>query len=265
VPQQLPLPYAADPRRRTSPPDPDRKNAATANCRIASKLAMCIALLPARRQSGNTGKMAEMKTVAVEAGKGGSGKTTTTLNLAVAASIAGKTVVVIDLDPQASAAGWKDSRAAETPVVVSVPPARLPQALQTAREGGAELVLIDTAPHSESAALAAAKAADVILIPTRPGILDLRAIGATADLAKIAGKQAFVVLNAIPPGATRLVEDAKAAAAVHGLDVAPVVIEQRAALSHSLTAGQTAQEYEPKGKAAEEISRLYKWLEKRLA
>src|SRR5271169_3766724 len=140
--------------------------------------------------------MANMKTVAVEAGKGGSGKTTTTLNLAVAAGIAGKTVVVIDLDPQASAAGWKDTRTAERPVVVSVPPARLPQALQAARDGGAELVLIDTAPHSESAALAAAKAADLILIPTRPGILDLRAIGTTADLAKLAGKPAFVVLNA---------------------------------------------------------------------
>jgi chromosome partitioning protein len=211
-----------------------------------------------------SGKMADMKTVAVEAGKGGSGKTTTTLNLAVAAGLAGKTVVVIDLDPQASAAGWKDSRPSETPVVVSVPPARLPQALAAARSGGADLVLIDTAPHAESAALAAAKAADFVLIPTRPGILDLRAIAATADLVKIAGKQAYVVLNAMPPGATRLVEDARSAAAVHGLQVAPVVIEQRAALSHSLTAGQTAQEYEPKGRAAEEIGRLYEWLRSRL-
>ena len=201
-----------------------------------------------------------MKTVAVESQKGGSGKTTTTLNLAVAAGIAGKTVVVIDLDPQASAAGWKDLRSAGAPVVVSVPPARLTQALRAAREGGADLVLIDTAPHAESAALAAAKVADLILIPTRPGILDLRAIGTTADLAKIAGKPAFVVLNAIPPGATRLIEDARTAAGVHGLAVAPVVIEQRAALSHSLTAGQTAQEYEPTGKAAEEIARLYNWL-----
>ena len=208
--------------------------------------------------------MAGTKIVAVESQKGGSGKTTTTLNLAVAAGLAGKTVVVIDLDPQASAAGWKDSRTAEAPVVVSVPPARLPQALEAAREGGADLALIDTAPHAESAALAAAKAADLVLIPTRPGILDLRAIGSTADLAKIAGKPAYVVLNAIPPGATRLIEDARAAAAVHGLQIAPVVIEQRAALSHSLTAGLTAQEYEPYGKAAEEIARLYAWLQEQL-
>jgi chromosome partitioning protein len=205
-----------------------------------------------------------MKTIAIESQKGGTGKTTTALNLAVAAERAGHTAVVIDLDPQASAAGWKDTRPAETPIVVSVPPTRLPQALQAAQEGGADLVLIDTAPHVESAALAAAKAADLILIPCRAGILDLRAIGTTADLVKIAGKPAFVLLNAIPPGATRLIADARAAVAVHGLEVAPVAIQQRAAFGHALTAGQTAQEFEPGGKAAEEIAELYSWLRAQL-
>jgi chromosome partitioning protein len=205
-----------------------------------------------------------MKTVAIQSQKGGTGKTTTALNLAVAASRASQAVVVIDLDPQASAAGWKDTRPGDNPVVVSVAPARLSQALQAAEEGEADLVLIDTAPHAESAALAAAKAADLILIPCRPGILDLRAIGTTADVAKLAGKPAFVVLNAMPPGATRLVADAQAAVAVHGLDVAPVVIQQRAAFGHALTAGQTAQEYEPNGKAAEEIGELYRWLQSQL-
>ena len=37
-------------------------------------------------------------------------------------------------------------------------------------------------------------------------------------------------------------------------------MQQRAAYAHSLTAGQTAQEYEPTGKAAEEIAHLYEWL-----
>jgi len=205
-----------------------------------------------------------MKTIAIQSQKGGTGKTTTALNLAVAAERAGQAAVVIDLDPQASAAGWKDTRPGETPVVVSVAPARLAQALQAAEDGGADLALIDTAPHAESAALAAAKAADLILIPCRPGILDLRAIGTTADVAKIAGKPAFVVLNAMPPGATRLIADARAAVAVHGLDVAPVVIQQRAAFGHALTAGQTAQEFEPGGKAAEEIVELYRWLRSQL-
>ncbi len=105
----------------------------------------------------------------------------------------------------------------------------------------------------------------MILIPCRAAILDLRAIGTTARVAKLAGKPAFVVLNAVPPRATHILEDARAAVAVHGLKVAPVALQQRAAFAHALTAGQTAQEYDPNGKAADEIARLYSWLQKELA
>ena len=201
-----------------------------------------------------------MHTVAILSQKGGTGKTTLTLHLAVAAEREGQSVAVVDLDPQASSAGWKDSRKGEVPFVIALPHSRLSQALQAARESGAQLALIDTAPHSEGAALAAAKAADVVLIPCRAGILDLRAIGTTAELVKLAGKPAYVVLNAMPARATQVLADAREAVAVHGLPVAPVAIQQRAAFAHALTAGQTAQEYEPDGKAAEETAQLYHWL-----
>jgi chromosome partitioning protein len=206
-----------------------------------------------------------MKTIAILSQKGGTGKTTISLHLAVAAQQAGQAVVVIDLDPQASAAGWKDSRPAENPIVVSVPASRLPQALKAADAGGADLVVIDTAPHSGDVALAAAEAADLVLIPCRPGILDLRAIGTTARTVKLAGKRAFVVLNTVPPRASNVLADARAAVAVHGLEVAPVSLQQRAAYAHSLTAGQTAQEYERAGKATDEITELYSWLRSQLA
>lgn len=205
-----------------------------------------------------------MKTVAILSQKGGTGKTTLSLHLAVAGERRGKSVAVIDLDPQASAAGWKDSRPGETPVVISIPHSRLAQALQTAKEAGADLALIDTAPHSEAAAMAAARAADLVLIPCRPGILDLRAIGSTADLVKLAGKPAFVVLNATPPRAVNLLADAREAVAVHGVDVAPVAIQQRAAFAHALTVGQTAEEYAPDSKAAEETAALFDWMAEQL-
>ncbi len=201
-----------------------------------------------------------MFTVAILSQKGGTGKTTLALHLAVAAEKAGQLAAVVDLDPQASAAGWKDSRQAETPVVVSIPSTRLPQALEAARLGGAELAIIDSAPHSGEVALAAAEAADLVLIPCRAGILDLRAIGATARIVKLAGRRAFVVLNAMPPRAPNVLADARAAVAVHGLDVSPVSLQQRAAFAHSLTAGQTVHEYEPEGKASEEVTQLYAWL-----
>jgi chromosome partitioning protein len=69
-----------------------------------------------------------------------------------------------------------------------------------------------------------------------------------------------VILNSMPPRATNIIADAREAVRVHGLDVAPVTIQQRAAYAHALTAGQTAQEYEPNGKAAEEMAELYAWL-----
>ena len=199
-----------------------------------------------------------MKTLAVVSQKGGAGKTTLALHLAVAAEIAGKSTAVIDLDPQASATIWKDLRQAQTPAVVSAQAARLQQVLETASAHGAALAIVDTAPHSESAALAAARQSDLVLIPCRPAILDLKAITSTVDLAKLAGKEPHVVLNAVPPRGT-LGEEAASAIEGYSVSVAPARICHRAAYMQALTVGRTAQEYDPGGKAAEEIKALYKW------
>jgi chromosome partitioning protein len=96
--------------------------------------------------------------------------------------------------------------------------------LQAAQDGGADLVLIDTAPHSSEVALAAAEVSNLILIPCRAGILDLRAIGTTARVVKLAGKAAYVVLNAVPPHASNVIADAREAVAVHEIGVAPIAV-----------------------------------------
>ena len=204
-----------------------------------------------------------MKTISIVSQKGGAGKTTLALHLAVAAEQAGKPTVIVDLDPQASSAKWGDSRSQESPVVVSAQSARLAKVLETAEEQGAVLAILDTAPHSENSALAAVRAADLILIPCRPAILDLRAIGDTVDLIKLAKKTATVVLNAVPPRGS-LDKEAQDAVAAYGISVAPVTVGQRAAFTHALTEGKVAQEYEPAGKAAEEIKELYMWICKQL-
>jgi len=123
-----------------------------------------------------------MKTLAIISQKGGAGKTTLALHLAVAAERDGKQSAIIDLDPQASAASWGDSRVKETPVVVSAQPSRLDKVLAATKSAGATLAIIDTAPHSESASLAVARAADFIIVPCRPAVLDLRAISHSIDL-----------------------------------------------------------------------------------
>lgn len=191
--------------------------------------------------------------------KGGAGKTTLAVHLAVEAENAGFSTAIIDLDPQASATAWGDSRRQESPAVVSAQASRLRQVLATAERGGTGLAIIDTAPHSESVALAAAREADLILIPCRPAILDLRAISQTVDLARIASKPAAVVLNAVPPRGPLAGE---AVQAVRGYDipVAPAPLTHRAAFVRSLTAGLTAQEFEPDGKAAQEVRALFRWI-----
>lgn len=211
--------------------------------------------------SGHSAPASEfMKTIAMLSQKGGTGKTTLTLHLAVAAEREGLSAAVLDLDPQASASGWMDSRVADSPHVTSIQSSRLGKALQNAAQDGVALVLLDTAPHSADAAIAAAEAADLILIPCRPGILDLRAIAATAKIAKLADKPTFVVLNHAPHRAPRIVEDVGHAVGQHGLTMAPFILHQRAAYAHALTVGQTAGEFEPDGKADKEIQDLLGWI-----
>lgn len=200
-----------------------------------------------------------MKTIAIISQKGGAGKTTLAINLAVASELARRPAVLIDLDPQASATNWNDHRAKQSPAVISAQASRLPEVLATARAHGARIAIIDTAPHSENAALAAARAADLILIPCRAAILDIRAIATSADLATIAKKQAVAILNAVQPRGT-LADEAEEALKTYGLAVAPVRIGQRTAFIHAITAAMGIMEYDPHGKAAEEIKALYKWV-----
>ena len=197
-------------------------------------------------------------TLTLIAQKGGTGKTTLAINLSVAAEIGGWRTAILDLDPQASAAGWGDQRERDGPAVVPVPASRLEAALETSRRHGADLAVIDTAPHSEASALAAARAADLALVPLRPGVLDLRALGATAEICTLARARTAVALNATPHRGP-LADQAAEAIAQSGLDVAPCRIGARIAFQHSITRGLGVVEHDPNGKAAAEICALWRW------
>jgi len=201
-----------------------------------------------------------MKTLAVVSQKGGAGKTTISVHLAVAASRSGLTVALLDLDPQATAATWADWRGGENPAVVAAPYSRLAATMEEARRAGVDLVIIDSPPSADAAAVAAARAADLVLIPTRASAFDLHAIRTTAELVRIAQKPAFVLLNAVPPRAVGLIEEARAVVADLQLQLAPVSLVDRAAFRHAVINGQTAGEFEPSGKAASEIEELYAWI-----
>jgi chromosome partitioning protein len=205
-----------------------------------------------------------MHIIAVIAQKGGSGKTTLAVSLAVAAKKTGKSTAVIDLDPQATATKWADRRVDKELVVTSAQAARLPQLLEQAREAGADYIFVDTPPRVEQAALTAAKHADLILIPCQPSINDLETISATMELLKFAGNgKAVVVLNGAPPSRSRT---AQAEGAIYDMAVAvcPATLGYRAAFKDSAALGLTAQEYEASGKAAAEIVDVFRHISKLL-
>ncbi len=205
-----------------------------------------------------------MKVIAVIAQKGGAGKTTLSIGIAVAATLDGLTVAVIDLDAQATAANWGDRREAEEPVVISAQAARLAKILEAARRQGADLVVIDTAPRAEQGALAAAQAADLVLIPCRPTIYDLETVHTTVELVRLAGSPpAAVVLNGVPPRGTRE-HQAREVLADLGASVCPAGLGHRAAIEHAAALGLSTQEYEPHGKAAEEMAAVYMFVSQRV-
>ena len=208
--------------------------------------------------------MSKPTTIAIVSQKGGSGKTTLAVNLATRAAQASHEACVIDTDPQATAAAWSDWRGDFLPVVVTAPPARLGRTIASAQKNGVDFVVIDTPPHADAAAREAIKAADIVLIPTKPRAFDLAALEPIADLVSFAKTPAFVVLNGVPSGATVLEEEARSAAKDLGLDVSPVTLGDRAAFHRSSAKGETASEHDPASKAADEIEALWKWLSKAL-
>ena len=204
-----------------------------------------------------------MKTLAILSRKGGTGKTTIAVHLAVAAERAGQTTALIDLDPQSSAVSWSDRRAGETPVVISAHASRLPDLLAKAEHSGVDLAIIDTAAHAETSALAAARAATFALIPCRPASLDLLAIGATVDIVKLAKTRACVVFNGTPPRGS-LTDEARSAVSAYDVPCAPCSLGHRMAFVHALIDGLTAQESEPRSKASREVIALYEYITNRM-
>jgi chromosome partitioning protein len=205
-----------------------------------------------------------MKVLAIASHKGGAGKTTLAAHLAIAAEAAGAgPVAVIDTDPQGSLADWWNARGDETVAFAHTHPSRLGADLKALEAAGVSLVILDTPPAIGSTIGAAIAAADLTLVPVRPSPHDLRAVGATLDMAERAGKPAMFVVNGAAQRAG-ITKDAMISLSRAG-ELAPVTIHHRTAFADSMTDGRTAGEVKRSSPASQEIHRLWAFITEHLA
>ena len=199
-----------------------------------------------------------MRVISFVTQKGGSGKTTLTFCCAVAAQERGAKVLIVDMDSQGTAEAWYQDREIETPQLARVDAVHLPQALDAAKRQGFDLVLLDTPGRDEPATAAAIRASDFCIIPCRPTPGDMKATPPTMATIKRLGKKGAFVLTQTPVRGTRL-EEAEAGLLVLGM-VSPVRIVARHAYQDAQGRGLGVTEFEPRGKAAGEMRRLWQWI-----
>jgi chromosome partitioning protein len=197
-----------------------------------------------------------MYVLALVAQKGGSGKSTMAIHLAIEGHRRGLKTLLIDIDTQASAAKIMDRRGDDPPDVATEAAGRLEKAIQAAKAGGYDFVVVDTAPQADRAAAQAAKVANLVLSPVQPSIVDLDAVDATIDVCKLANIPMLFVLNRVPTQGSEIIGTLEAIRR-RGMQVADVRWGERKAFRYPFMRGLTAQEVEPGSKAAKEVAFLF--------
>ena len=207
---------------------------------------------------------ADMHVLVLAAQKGGSGKTTLSGHLAVEAERAGAgPVAIIDTDPQRSLLQWQNARVTATPILAHATLPDLAPVLEDLRIAGVQLVVIDTPPAITISISNVIAHADLVLIPTRPSPHDLRAVGATVDMAERHEKPVVFVVNAATARA-RITAEAAVALSQHGT-VAPVTVHQRVDFAASMVDGRTVGEIAPECASAKEVRLLWAYVQDRLS
>ena len=209
-----------------------------------------------------------MHTIVLATQKGGSGKTTLAIGLALAALQAGHNVRMIDTDYQGTLAKWQVRRGLAEPVVEIVRGADLiERRLHSFDRGGVGLTIIDTASGVGETAAAAIRACDLCMIPARPTVVDIEATAATLSIVRRWRKPFAFILNQTPARGPR-VGDAADALGGQTSDLADVLAQPFIAMRNdhqdALAAGLAVSEYAPSGKSADEIRQLWQWTRARL-
>jgi len=211
-----------------------------------------------------------MKIVTLAQQKGGVGKTTVCVNLALQAAVRGKKSAIIDLDKvQASAIKWGERRkkaGLNGPAIYTSNAREIDELLKKLKADGVEWVFIDSPGRDDPVSSSGLRVADITLVPCRPLDDDIEPSFATVKLIRLDPARRYAYLmNISPPQidkkrARKVGEVLKNA----GYPVSPVIIVQRIAVPDANAQGLGTNERDPGGQSDREYGELFKWLESEL-
>ena len=191
--------------------------------------------------------------------KGGAGKTTLVTQLGVAFMQAGRSVTIVDVDPQRSSAGWFDARVRRLGEaggldLIETSEWRAGIDIRKAAKS-AEIVLIDVAGNADVLGRVAMREATLAVVPCQPSMADVWASAATLEMARKERLDHVVVMNRMPPR-SKVAEACAEEMAKSGAEVLETRVGNRTAYAEAYMKGAGVTELAASSKAAEEIAAL---------
>ena len=197
--------------------------------------------------------------------KGGSGKTTLSINIAVARSLKKERVLLVDADDQKSTMLWSEQRSTlnlknKITVVHLSGTSILSQVTEMSKDY--DQVVIDVGGRDTASQRAALLVCDIFLTPFRPRSLDIWTLEKLNLLLEEAMTirtklKAYSIVNQADPRGSDNKETQKILQEISGLTSLSSPVCQRKVFSNSITEGLGVLEFEPTDlKARKELKRL---------
>lgn len=191
--------------------------------------------------------------------KGGVGKTTTAINLAIGLKKKNYNLVFIDADPQGSAIQWHAIEGNKSFEILHHPsPIHATDIRQLSMNY--DYVIIDAPPAIGDISKAILAVTDLAIIPLSPSALDVWSCWGTLKMIDEirplnSDIEVKLLINRKIPG-TKIGRDSREAMKQFQMDVFNTELCQRVAFIDAMTSGVSVMQYAPHSKAAGEIERL---------